>query len=313
MATPDNSKNTSRIILVIVGILVLSALAYFGIKYFTEKAENEENLAKIDELNNEMMELEERILDFQATLEDKNMEIADKDKLLEEKERQIQDYIDRLAAASQSGRVKEDRIRQLEARATSLQRMVDQYKLEVEELQAANRELSTQVDTFRTRTTRLEREKSDLKATNEATTQKLEETVKIASVLKAREFQFALIKNNGKEKEDTEFPRWRLDEISICFNLQENLIADPGPRELYVVIESPDGTPNTNPALSGEFEHEGQMRPYSVMTTVDFDRLAQEVCVEYKPKDKEKFEKGPQYVSVYTEGNLIGQSAFRVK
>ncbi|RMG23542.1 MAG: hypothetical protein D6730_14255 [Bacteroidetes bacterium] len=315
MAIPDNSKNTSRIILVVVGILVLSALAYFGIKYFAAKAENEQNIAKIEDLKNEMMELEEKILDFQSTLEDKNMEIADKDKLLEEKERQIQDYIDRLAVAKKQGRTKDKRIQELEARVQSLQRYVESYKTQIAELEAQNQELSIQVDTLRTQTTRLRAENRDLAATNESTSKQLEETIKIASVLKAREFSFYQVNKRGKEKAGTEFRRGQLKEIKVCFNLQENLIADPGEREVYVVLENPDGSPNANftDGYSGKFTFEDQEKVYSAKVTVNYNRLEQQVCVPFKIADENKFEKGPQYVSVYSDGNLIGQSAFKVK
>lgn len=315
MATPEASKNTSRIILVVVGILVLSALAYFGIKYFTEKAENEAKSAKIEDLNNEMMELEEKILDFQSTLENKNMEIADKDKLLEEKEQQIQDYIDRLSAAKSQGRGNQKRIQELENRVQSLQRYVESYKTQIAELETQNEELTIQVDTLQNRTTKLREENEDLITTNETTAKQLEETIRIASVMKAREFSFAQVNKRGKEKFDTEFRRGQLKEVKICFNLQENLISDPGDRDIYIVLENPDGTPNANftDGHSGKFTFEDQEKIYSVKTTVNYNRLEQEVCVPYKIADENKFEKGPQYVSVYSEGNLIGQAAFRVK
>ncbi len=315
MATPDTSKNTSRIILVIVGILVLSALAYFGIKYFTEKAENEKNIVQIENLENEILELEEQNLDFQATLDDKNIELAEKEQELSQKQDQIQKYINQLAAAKKKGRVNQKRIAELEARASSLQKFVDQYKNQIEELKAENAMLTAQVDTLRTSASRLIQEKEDLVATNESTSEELEKTIKIASVLKAREFSFAQVSKKGKEKVASEFRRNQLKDLKICFNLQENLIADPGERELYIVLENPDGSPNANydEGFSGKFTFEDQEKVYTAKTSVNYNRLALEVCVPYRMADNTKFDKGPQYVSIYNEGNLIGQAAFKVK
>lgn len=315
MATPDSSKNTSRIILVIVGILVLSALAYFGIKYFTEKAENEQNIAQIADLEQEILELEEQNLDFQNTIQSQDVDIASLRQELAEKQDQIQKYIDQLARAKRSGRVKDEEIAKLQARATSLQKFVDQYKQQITELEQDNAVLTAQVDTLRTSESRLKEEKQTLTEEKESTEQKLDETIKIASVLKAREFTFAQVNKKGKEKFDTEFRRGALKEVKVCFNMQENLIAEAGEKEIYMVLENPNGSVNTNfeEGYSGKFTFEDREKEYSAKGSITYNRLEQQVCIPYKIAESAKFEKGPQYVSIYCQGNLIGQAAFKIK
>ena len=315
MATPDSSKNTSRIILVIVGILVLSALAYFGIKYFTEKAENEQNIAQIADLEQEILELEEQNLDFQNTIQNQDMDVASLRQELAQKQDQIEKYIKQLASAKRQGTADKNLVAQLTARAEKLQGFVNQYEKQIAELEEDKAVLTAQVDTLRTNENRLKQEKQTLTEEKEDTEQKLDETIKIASVLKAREFTFSQIARKGKEKLGTEFRRGALKEVKVCFKLQENLIAEAGEREIYMVLENPDGSVNTNfgDTYSGKFTIEDREKEYSAKSSVNYNRLEQEVCVPYKIAEDTKFVKGPQYVSIYCQGNLIGQAAFNVK
>ena len=101
----------------------------------------------------------------------------------------------------------------------------------------------------------------------------------------------------------------------MCFTLLENRIAQPGNREVFLVIENPDGTVSANftDNFSGKFTIDGSEKIYSVRTVVNFNRRSQEVCLNYSPSKENAFQKGVQYVFVYSEGNLIGQGNFTLK
>ncbi|MCB0851259.1 MAG: hypothetical protein KDD63_03375, partial [Bacteroidetes bacterium] len=141
----DSSKTTSRAILVIVGILVLSALTYFSFKYFSEKQANETNLATIEDLSTEILDLEEKILDMEEAIEDQNVELAEKDKLLEEKYKEIEAMATRLSQARKEDKTKTAKIRQLESRVTELKSLVDQYSEKIGFLTEENKILAGQV------------------------------------------------------------------------------------------------------------------------------------------------------------------------
>ena len=188
MASRDSSKTTSRAILVITGLLVLSALAYFTTKYFSEKRANEESLVKINELNSEVLELEEKILNFQVEIEDQNMELAEKDKLLEEKYKELEAMATKLSSAKKNDKSQLSKIRGYESRISELRVMVDKYRKEIEYLKEENLQLAGEVQTLKAREGQLEDEKVTLVQQNEATTKELEETVQIASVLKTADF-----------------------------------------------------------------------------------------------------------------------------
>lgn len=315
-ANRESSKQTSRIVLIVVGILVLSALAYFATKYFSEKQENEINLSEIKKLNSEVLELEEKILNFEVALEDKNLELSEKDKLLEEKYMELEAVVGRLADAKQNSKVDKAKIRQLENKVQELQNFVDQYRAEIDYLQAENTALTGQVDSLNTQTVVLREENQTLKASNIQTQMELEQTREIAEVLRASDFTFYSVRKNGKEEKSDEFRRGKLKNFKLCFTVMENPLAQKGPIEMFMIYENPEGTINTNfnDGYSGTFLHNGKEKQYTAKVKINYEGLSQQVCINYIPEHGNDWEKGFQYVSVYTEnGTLIGQGNFKIK
>ncbi len=312
----ESSKQTSRIVLIVVGVLVLSALAYFTTKYFSEKQQSEVYLSEIKNLNAEVLELEEKILNFEVALEDKNLDLSEKDKLLEEKYMELEAVVGRLAQAKQNSKADQAKIRRLENKVQELQNFVDQYRAEIEYLQAENQALTGQVDSLNSQANVLQQENRTLKASNIQTQMELDQTRQIAEVLRASSFDFYNVKKNGKEEKSEEFRRNRLKNFKVCFTILENPLARKGPRELFMVYENPEGTINTNfnGGFSGSFTHNGKNKDYTAKVRINFDGISQEVCIPYTPEDDKKWEKGQQYVSVYTDdGILIGQGNFEIK
>lgn len=311
----STDKNTSRAILVIAGILVLSALAYFAIKYFSEKSANKENIATIDNLNSEILELEEKILNFEVAIEDRDMDLAEKDKQLEEKYKELEAVVNRLAQAKKTNKGNLAKIKQLESRVSELRTVVDQYRQEIDYLKVQNQQLTGQVDSLLVTEGRLKAQNLNLLEAKAATTQELEQTKQIASVLQSKDYRYFNVRKNGKEKEETVFRRGALNDLKICFTVMENLLAERGPKEVYLVYENPDGTINANftDGFSGKFSHENAEKVYTAKVSINYNRLAQEVCIPYSPSETNKYQKGPQYVSIYCDGNIIGQDNFTIK
>ena len=313
--TNDSSKTTSRAILVIVGILVLSALTYFSIKYFSEKEANEANLATIEDLNSEILDLEEKILNMEVAMEDQSMELAEKDKLLEEKYSELEAMVTRVAQAKRENKANIARIKQLENRVEELMGVVDQYGEKIDELEEKNLVLTNQVDSLQNIEGQLSEQNNTLLEQNRQTSEELEETRKIASALKTNKFRYINVRKSGKERDEKEYSRRSLHSLKFCFTILENLITPSGTKEVYLVYENPDGSINTNftEGYSGQFVHNSTERNYSVKTTIEYNNSDLEVCMPYNPEKDFKYQKGLQYISVYCDGKLIGQGNFNIK
>jgi len=311
----NSNERNGRIIVAIVGVILVSALGYFVVKSYQQGEQNEENVARIDELNTEILELEDDIKSFKQTIEDQSLALEEKDILLAGKDKELQTLRDRLNRLKKSGQAKtkefEETISQLEYRINDLQNTVTSYRAQVKELESENLELTVKVDSLADVGAQLEQDKADLTKSNEDKQNQLD----MAAVLKAAEFRFISVSKKGKEKEEKSFRKGALDDLKVCFTLMENPVAVPGPREIYMVYENPDNTVTTNTegSYSGTFTHDGKTLNYSAKATVAYNRLSKEVCITYARPEADKYQKGNQYISIYCDGSVIGRSYFEIR
>ncbi len=315
MATrSDGSQATSRAILVIAGILVLSALAYFAIKYFSAKAEIVENEQQIDDLSTEVKELEDNILQFQEQINSLEVDLATKEQLLQQKVDELVKVQSQLADARRSSKTQTAEFRKLELRLQELQSVLEEYDDLIVTLRSENQALAGQVEELTARESQLQTRTQELEQVNTQTREQLDRTVAVASTLKARSLKFFSVKSGKKEKEFTKMARWRMKDLQICYTMLENRIAPPGDRTVYAVIEDANGTPITNFSsdISGRFPYQNQDKVYSTSKTVSFFGTEMEDCMDFSLPEDTKYEKGIYYVFLFADNNPIGQGSFEI-
>ena len=319
-STSNSSKNTSRAILVIVGILVLSALGYFATKYFSEKETNKQNEVKIDQLRNEILDLDKKLLEFELNEKDNAMILAEKNEQLNLKNEELDRMYTRINEYKKENKANIAMIKQMEAQLADLQNLISRYQASIQDYQDRFAVLEAERDSIVANEDRLKEQNQNLMDQAETAVRETEQIRELASILKATDLRFFNVRKNGREDEGTEFARRRMNELKVCFTVGENLFAKSGEREVYLVYENPeDGSQNLNYAdnISGTFLYEGGQKEYSAKTTFTFKRLEQEVCINFKPdpelKGKEQFQKGEQSITLYTEDNEIGRGSFSIK
>lgn len=306
----SKNETTARIILVITGILVLTALAYFATRYFTTKEKLEESDVQIKELITEIEEREQEIVSLQTQIDDLSTDVGEKDQLINEQLQQIEKLENRLKSFKGSPSMAE-KVKGLESRISLMRTQMQDYQETISDLKET---IALQSDSIATAREITEQQEGEITNLNE-TLEEREQRLKIAAKLQAADFTFFRVRNSGKEIRDFEFRRLGLDEIKVCFNVLKNSEATPGKRTLYMVIENPDGSVSSNEAegYSGSFQVNGAQRAYSAKTEINFSLTTQEVCIPYKRPDGEKYEKGDHFVNVYANDELIGQQKFTVK
>ena len=139
--------------------------------------------------------------------------------------------------------------------------------------------------------------------------------VDIAKVLNAVEFQFGRVKKSGKVVEESTYNGRRLTNLQICFKILSNAVAEPGFKDLYIVLYDPSGTPysDNGGGQSGTFTYEGSEKTYTLATGINYDNAAQNVCVNYFLPNGANYEKGQNKAVVYCENYEIGKGYFDVK
>ncbi len=133
-------------------------------------------------------------------------------------------------------------------------------------------------------------------------TDKLREKIEIASIINISNVDVMALRERRKWDEPTTQAR-RADKLSICFNVNRNMIASPGERDFFIRIIDPQ-----NEVLSQSEDDimpfEGETIQYSIKETIDFQNVGQDVCTEWE--QDERFQRGFYSVVVFCEGNEVG-------
>jgi len=141
-----------------------------------------------------------------------------------------------------------------------------------------------------------------------------EETIDIGSTLHASDFSIVGIKEKGNGKEKETSTAKRVDKLRISFIVDENRITPPGPKDLFVSITAPDGSPVAVEALgSGKFvTREGIERLFTKKVQLDYKTgEKQQVNVEWKPNSN--FQQGNYRIEIYNNGFKIGEGTRYLK
>lgn len=135
-----------------------------------------------------------------------------------------------------------------------------------------------------------------------------EDLIDVGSTLHASNFNITGVqeKKNGKEKQTTTAKK--VDKLRITFDLDENRIAASGPKDLYVSITAPDGTPVAVEALgSGKFTtREGEDKFFTHKVEISYTQ-GQKQTVSFDWKQNTNFATGNYRIEVFHNGFKIGE------
>jgi hypothetical protein len=310
--TPNNSginreeKNSLRNI--VIGTLVVALLGTWGYiiydknKVIEKEAQKETVITtsstQRDQLQKELEDAAMRYDELKTGNAKKDSTITIKDREIGEKKARIQQLLSKVNAT-------EAELAEAKQLIFSLNGDIDGYRDQIAVLQVQKSILIKEKAAV---TDQRDRVKKDYDSTTLVIKQK-ENMIDVGSTLHASNFNIVGIneKRNGKEKETTTAKR--VDKLRISFDLDENMIAKTGTKELYVCITAPDGTPIAVQALgSGTFnERGGTERPYTQKIEVNYTQSKKQT-VSFDWKQNSNFDKGNYKIEVYNNGFKVGES-----
>ncbi|MBV4360101.1 hypothetical protein [Pinibacter aurantiacus] len=186
---------------------------------------------------------------------------------------------------------------------------IDNLEQEVARLTQENKQLGTDLNTEKEKTTKLT---TDLASTN-AAKEDLAKKVDVASTLNATNITITPIneKNGGKEKVTTTAKR--VDKLVIAFDV-DNRIAQSGNTDIYVSITGPDGKPVSVEALgSGTFDTRDEgSKPYTAKVPVEYE-AGKKKNVQFAWKQNSDFQRGDYKIEIYNNGFKIGEGVRTLK
>lgn len=189
---------------------------------------------------------------------------------------------------------------------------IENLAAEVARLQGENAELTATNTRITQEKQAVEEDLASTRATKEAVQKELDNTKDIASTLKASNINIVAInlKNSGKEKETTKARR--ADKLRINFDIDDNKIAQPGPKDLYVVVINPAGEVVSYTADDVFPKREGGTQPYTSKVTVNYEGGGS-MPVSFDWKNDKDFTEGDYRIQIFHNGFKIGERVRSLK
>ncbi|MFO7978243.1 MAG: hypothetical protein R6U64_06240 [Bacteroidales bacterium] len=189
-------------------------------------------------------------------------------------------------------------------RIQELEEQLNDYQQELQVLRTENQALQGENAQIRTALSQTAAEKQRL----EEVQHELEEKVDQAQVIRISNLEVTPLRNRRRGDRSTARAS-RVDKLQFCFVVNENRVAQPGPKEFYFRVAGPD-----DQVMDGHevdvLEYQGQRVQYSFEHAIDFQNEETKVCPQWQYTG---FEPGSYQVTIYNQGEQVGFARFELK
>lgn len=308
--TPNQGKDWRTFLSIILVIALLGTWGYIIYdKNKTKEVIQQKDtqytavVTEKDTLQSLLDEATNRYDALKTTNAKKDSTITTKDRDIASKKAQIQSLLSKKNASAAELKQARDMI-------ASLNTDIADYKVQIETLKGQNVVLTQEKEVV---TKERNKVRQDFDSAKTIIKQR-EDLIDIGSTLHASNFNILGIqeKKGGKEKETAKAKK--VDKVRISFDLDENRITTTGPKDLYIIVTAPDGTPVSVEALgSGKFTtRDGGEKTFTQKQSIDYVQgQKQRVNVDWKQNSPYKV--GDYKIEVYNNGFKIGEGTRHFK
>lgn len=309
--TTTVKNNNGRNIL--TAILVIALLGTWGYIIFDKNKTREEKqdltsqIVNSDSAKNELQrELDDAALRLDA-LKTSNVRA---DSLLKTKDKDIEDLQSRVRSIINNKNATAAQLAEARRLIAQLKGNIEMYTAQIDSLTMANTQLT---EANRVVTQQRDVVQKNYDSANRVIKEK-ENVIDVGSTLHASNFSIEGIKekNSGKQKVTTTAKR--VDKLKISFTIDENRITPSGPKDIYICITAPDGSPVSVDALgSGTFTtRDGIQKPFTKKLQINYVQgEKQPVNVEWSQNST--FQTGNYRIEIYNNGFKIGEGIRSLK
>ncbi len=304
--TSSTKKNNVRGIL--TGVLVAALLGTWGYIIW-DKNNTKETLAQketiIESTATQRDELQKELAD--ATMRYDMLKTANsrKDSAISAKDQEIQEKSSRIQTLLNKQNATQSELNEARRLIASLNGDIEGYKNQIEILQGEKMQLTQEKFIISQERDRVIKEYDSARVV----LKERDDVIDVGSTLHASNFSIVGINEKSGGKEKTTSTAKKVDKLRISFDLDENMIAQSGNKEIYVVITGPDGSPIAVEALgSGIFNtREGQEKIYTQKLDVNYVQNKRQT-VTFDWKQAAGFNSGTYRIEVYNNGFKVGEA-----
>jgi hypothetical protein len=189
---------------------------------------------------------------------------------------------------------------------TPLKKQLKDFKNRVDDYEKQTNAVLKERDDLEIRITELNKTLIDIRRENEELKRKLD----VAKNLKGYEISVMNYKVNNTKKRPT-IKAKKVNRISVSFTLPENIVAELGNKNLYLVIYDPNRKVLTTKQEKFINKKTNSEQVYSSLKIIDYKNEEQKIIMDYDTETK--LTKGKYKVELYADGNLSGKKEFDLR
>lgn len=307
---PSGQKDNKNNIIILLVVLLIASWAYF--LYARNQSNNviEEKDAQYATLDSAKSAVQKEYDEAMLRIDDLTSMNSGLDSLVKSRDKElgiIKDKFKSLVAKQNATKADLEEAKNL---VSELNGKISDYVQEIQRLQAENRQLTTDKNNLTAENKTL----STNLANTETAKKEAEEKVDVGSTLHASGFKIMAINERSSGKEKTTSSAKRADKLRVSFNLDENLIAAAGTKQLYIIARDPSGKVITEETLgSGKVNtrKDGQV-DFTTKIEVEY-KTGEAKYVGFDLRQAEKYTKGNYSIVVYQNGFRIGEGIATLK
>lgn len=283
---------------IIVAVLLLGGISWLAVSLHNEKQANREmqELAEMDkkEMENEYRQFADQYSEMKTRINNDSI-IAQ----LSREQLRTQNLLQELKNVKSTDARE---IARLKKELATCRAVIRSYVLEIDSLNRLNQNLTAENTRVKGQYEEATRQIEGLNSDKAS----LSEKVAIAAQLDATAIQMVPQKKDSSKKAVKKIKDAKL--VVVSFNIAKNVTAQNGQRHLYVRVTTPAGGVM---GAAGTFAYENRQLQYTMAKTIEYS--GQETSVKMYWTVNEALNPGTYNVSVFAEGNMIGQKNFTFK
>jgi peptidoglycan hydrolase CwlO-like protein len=301
----ENKKSENKsllIVLIVFLLLLLGAAGFLGYKFLDNSKTINAQKEEITKVTQEKETLDKDLTDLKAKYETLKGENEQLNALAEERLKEIEDLRKQLRRGGGGG-----------GGGGKIRKEYEKLKKEYNELLEKFNSISAEVAGLKSSNERLNADLTQTKAKVEelsSTNKTLQEKVDLASALKVGNTKAfgTQVKKNGKESATDKAKK--ANKLECYFKIVENLITEPGDKDVYLVLKDPAGK-TLSESNSNSFEYMGTEMGYTQKKTIYYSNKAMDMKMEFRGKST--FMKGTYKAEIYIDGMLADKATFELK
>ncbi len=211
---------------------------------------------------------------------------------------------DLLLEVEQTKKVSIRKINDYQKQVTTMRGIMRDFYLQIDSLNQRNKQLMAENQEVKEQYKKVESQNQQLSQEKK----RLQQTVQRAAMLQARELIAEPLNSRGKATRYTS----RVEKIRIYFVLGPNVTAKRGSKDIYARIMRPDQL-LLSKSSDNTFPFEDVKIQYSSMRNVNYEGQELPVTIWWDNTNEPELMTGKYDVTLFADGNIIGETSFEVK